>query len=142
MSNYILPDDYKPYITDGRKNQIIGNDTTILDTVEETAIQEVKDALFPKYDVDSIFAKTGTARDKQVVRWCVVLAVYFIYERVPDIQIPEKIRLAYEEVRLTLEAIEDGKKSVMLPVATDEEDVIKTKFRWGSQPPREHNTQL
>lgn len=140
MSNFINQDDYLPYISEKRLTQAVGGDFTILDTVENTAIQVVRDALYPKYDTQQIFATVGNARPKQVLRWCIILSVYYIYERIPDALAPDRVQTTYEETITMLSDIADGKKSVELPRALDENENVKTKIRWGSQSKRTHNT--
>jgi hypothetical protein len=142
MSSFIDANDYRPYITDRRKSQIIEQDPAILDVVESAAIQRVRDCLYPKYDVDTIFATSGASRPAQVLRWVVIIAVFYIYERIPDLQKPESIKLSYENVLKELEEIEQAKKSLELPRSNNSEGEAKTKFRWGSQPPRGHSTNL
>jgi phage gp36-like protein len=138
MSNWITSDDYKTKVTDQRLNMIIEDDTTILDAAESTAIANVQDALHTKYDIDVIFASVGDDRPKQVLRWCVNLAVYYIYERIPDKLIPDRVIRNYENTLEVLDKIADGKYSVNLPHLQDEEGYPTSKFRWGSNSPREH----
>jgi hypothetical protein len=137
--SYIDQSDYLPYIRDKILNQVIESTPAILDDAELTAISVVKDALHSNYNVADIFARTGTDRHPQVVRWCITLVLYFIYERIPDNQTPERIKTNYEITLQTLADIEDAKKSVDLPRLVVE-GIKKTNFRWGSQPPRGHNT--
>jgi phage gp36-like protein len=138
MSNFITSADYKAYITDDRLAQIIEADTNRLDEAELTAIAVVKDALHQWHDTDAIFSTSGSNRPRQVVRWCVCLALYYLYERVPDKLVPERVVKNYEDANDTLLAIEDGKKAVDLPKRVDDDGENVNKFRWGSQPPRGH----
>ncbi len=138
MSTYITADDYLPRIQDAKLQQIIQQDTTILDEAEQSAIVIVKDALHTRYDVDAIFALTGSNRHRQVVRWVITLALYFLYERVPDRVTPPRIIKNYDDTLAYLLEIEDAKKSVDLPRLVDEDDVALSKFRWGSETRQEH----
>lgn len=139
MSNFIQQTDYLPYISEKRLSLAIGGDTTILTAVENTAIQIIKDALYPKYDVETIFDTLGSDRPAQILRWSIILSVYYLHERVPDGVIPERITAAYNETMDTLRDIADGKKSILLPRALDNDSNIKTKIRWGSETKRQHN---
>lgn len=142
MSAFITAADYKPYIRDTNLSRLIEDDTAILDDAESIAIATVRDALAPEYDVDDIFALTGTDRPKQVVRWCVVLSLYYLYERLPATLMPERVRDNYQEVGAWLKDIEDAKKPVNLPRKTkaDGSGNPITKFRSGSAlPPRSHS---
>lgn len=131
---FITNADLDVHIPQRRLNQIIANNATILDTAESTAIRNVKDALYSKYDVDAIFS--GTDKPAQVVRWVCVLVLYYIHERIPDAQVPERVVRNYDDVLATLEKIADGKWSIDLPSKADEDNKPKTKFRWGSKPRR------
>lgn len=139
MSNFITTTDYKTKVTDNRLNMIIESDQTILDEAELTAIATTRDFLYSRYDVDTIFALTGTARPMQVVRWCVNLAIYYIYERIPDKLTPDRIKDNYHDTLALLLDISDGKKAVDLPHKEDAEGYPESKFRWGSQLKRSHN---
>lgn len=138
MSDYIERTDYISKIRDKRLEQLIDSTPSILDNEEETAIQVISDALHSKYDVTAIFAKRGTNRDKQVVRWACTLVMYYIYARIPDKLIPERIENDYDETIAYLKALEEGKRSTQLPRLEDAEGKPPTNNRWGSQAPRTH----
>lgn len=139
MSNWITSADYLANITNDRLQMIIEGESGRLDEAELTAIAVVKDALFQWYDTDTIFATTGSNRPRQVVRWCVNLALFYLYERVPDKLVPERVVQNYEQTLAALQDIEDGKKAVDLPKRTDDDGENVNKFRWGSQTAREQN---
>jgi hypothetical protein len=67
---------------------------------------------------------------------------YFVYQRVPDRQIPDRILQNYKETKETLIAIDRGRQSTALPLRTDLPDAEggspAHRFRWGSQTPRSH----
>jgi phage gp36-like protein len=138
MSNWIVTTDYKPYVRDAHLSMIIDNDAVALDSAELTAIQVVKDALHQWYDVDAIFGTSGSSRPPQVLRWCITLVLYYLYERVPDKLTPERVIKNYDEAIELLGDISDGKLSVDLPRKIASDGSLKTKFRWGSVQPREH----
>lgn len=139
MSNFITASDYKMKITDNRLNMIIESDNSLLDDAELTAIAVVKDFLYSRYDVDTIFGTTGAARPRQVVRWCINIALYYIYERIPDKLTPDRIKDNYDYTLSVLLDISDGKKAVDLPHKVDSDSVPVSKFRWGSQNQRLHD---
>jgi hypothetical protein len=138
MSTFITESDYTARIQDTRLQQIIQADESLLDDAESAAISIIRDALHTRYDVDAIFATVGDARPKQVVRWVLTLALYFLYERVPDQVVPKRVIKNYDDTLAYLLEIEDAKKSVDLPRAVDDEDQPKSKFRWGSETKLEH----
>lgn len=140
MSNWIASTDYKPMVRDNHLSQIIDADNVLLDSVELTAIQVVKDALHQWYDTDAIFATTGANRPPQVLRWCIVLAVYYLYERVPDKLVPERVSRNYDQTIEMLRDISDAKVSLDLPLKQTADSENVTKFRWGSQTARGHDS--
>lgn len=139
MSNYLTKDDFLPFIRESRLDQVVESNYALLEQVELTALAMVKDALHNLYDIDIIFSRSGQDRDPQVMRWCITLAIYYLYERIPDAQTPERVKTNYEITLETLQDIEEGKKSVRLPLVKNTEGEVKSKFRWGGLPPREHN---
>lgn len=134
---YITTDDLLARITQQRLEQITDSDTTLIDTAESTALAMIRDYIHPYYDVDTIYSVSGTDRHLQVVRWTVSIVLYILYERIADVQLPDRIVRNYEDTLALLENIADGKQSVLLP-AIEEEGVPETKFRGGSFPPRSH----
>lgn len=138
MSNWITQADYGYKITDDRLNQIIESETDYLDQAETTAVQVVRDHLYQKYDVDTIFGTSGGNRAPQVLRWCVNLALYYLHERIPDRLVPERVTLNYERTLEELLDISDGKRAAELPHNEDADEHPTTKFRWGSGTAREH----
>jgi phage gp36-like protein len=137
---YITEEDYKTHIRDKRLEQLIDDDPTLLDEAEGTALAVVSDALYSRYDVDAIFALEGEERHKQVVRWVLVLALYYLHERLPDRLIPERIVKNHDDTLKVLTDIEDGKKSTLLPLLAAPEGYGQTsKFRWGSKRAKSHD---
>lgn len=137
---FITEDDYKPYIKEGNLSRMIESDQTVLTEAQDTAMAVVKDALFSRYDTNVIFAAEGASRNRQLVRWCVVLTLYYLYERLPANIMPERVRDNYSEVMGFLKEVEDGKKPLDLPQRTNAETGLPiTKFRFVINPPRTHN---
>lgn len=138
MSNWISTADYKPMVRDNHLAQIIDADDVLLDSVEITAIQVVKDALHQWYHTEEIFSTSGANRAPQVLRWCISLAVYYLYERVPDKLVPERVVRSYDQTIEMLRDISDAKISLDLPLRQNDAAQNVTKFRWGSIPTRGH----
>lgn len=145
MSSFITKDDYKYQIRTYRLDQILEaedeDEDLILDQAENEALSVLKDSLSPKYDTVTIFAATGTERHKTILRWAKVLVIYFIYERIPDEMVPERVVKNYNYVLERLELIEKGEANLDgLPPKTETDEngdsQPKTRRRWGSVPKR------
>ncbi len=138
MSSFIEKSDYNYQLRTYKLDQIIDEDDTVLDDAEEDAIAEVKDYLFQNYNTELIFSQTGSQRSKNVLRWVKNVVIYYIYERVPDELVPERVIKDYDDTIEKLEKISAGDIAADLPRRQTEEGKPKTQFRWGSQPARSH----
>jgi hypothetical protein len=92
-----------------------------------------------RYDMNVELAKAGADRHKVLLRWAKVLVIYYIYERVPDDMVPERVIKNYDEVVKALEKVEDGDADIpgLTPVTVPDENSDSgskpyTKRRWGS----------
>lgn len=144
MSNFISKDDYKYQIRTNRLDQILEaadeDEDLILDSAETEAVGMIEKYLGTRYNMTTELAKSGSARNKVLLRWAKVLVIYYIYERVPDEMVPERVVKNYDEVMSALEKVEDGDAHIpgLAPVTVDDpnnEGQTKpfTKRRWGSQ---------
>ena len=145
MSSFIAKDDYKYQIRTYRLDQILEaadeDEELILDSAENEAVSILKDSLATRYDVNAIFAASGNDRHKTILRWAKVLVIYFIYERIPDEMVPERVVKNYNYVLERLEAIEAGNANVDgLPLQTEADENGETQTitrrRWGSMEKR------
>jgi Protein of unknown function (DUF1320) len=136
--NFISTDDLKPFIKDVRLNQMLEAQTAILDYAESIAVNEVKDALYSRYDVTNIFDNPNDY--PQVRRWVITLMLYFLHRRLPDQIVPPSVIKDYDDVREHIKAISDAKVSINLPhiKKSPDDPLLATKFRWGSKTPRSH----
>lgn len=121
MITFISYSDYKSQITDNRINQLINHDQSILDDAELFATAKLQDALSPLHEIDSELAKQGSARNRTLVWYAICIAVYIIYNRVPEDMVPERVVKNYNDVLNDLEAIERGDKSIN--IARKKEDL-------------------
>lgn len=141
MSTFITDADYLVHIKDVRLQQMIEGNAILLTNAEDTAIAEITDALYSRYDTEYLFALTGEARPKQLVRWVLNIALYYLHERLPERLIPDRVLKNYDETKKYLGEIEDGKKSTNLRRLEQTDGAqtdAGTKFKWGSRPARTH----
>ena len=105
MSGFITIDDWNEWIDSTVRDQITGGDDTQLDKHENMAIQMVRDATTGKYNMDAELAKSGDSRNETLIRYVMSAAVYFLYNSVNDLQIPERVLQNYEDIREELNGI-------------------------------------
>jgi hypothetical protein len=143
MSNFITKSDYKYSMRTARLDQILEaadeDEELILDTAETEAVALLRKHLDSRYNMDVELAKSGAARHNVLLRWAKVLVIYFIYERIPDDMVPERVVKNYDDVMKALEKIEDGDgaipglTAITVSDPNDEGDTKPyTKRRWGS----------
>jgi hypothetical protein len=77
----------------------------MLDSAETAAIGMIRKFLDTKYNMDAELAKSGAARNQVLLRCAQVLVIYYIYERVPDEMVPDRVVKNYDEVMAMLEKL-------------------------------------
>lgn len=137
---YLTEGDFVAKISDNILEQILDGNNTILDEAEQSATAIIQDAFAEKYDLDAEFAKTVTDRHKNLLRWMLNLTLYFLYERVHDNQVPDRVVKNYDDTVSEIKSIEQGKRNTSLLKLIREDNARKeTNFRWGSNTKKEHN---
>ena len=99
----------------------------------------ISEKLSGRYQIAKELSKEGENRNAAMVRWMTVLTLYFLYQSIPDDEIPERVRENYEDVLKEIDRVAAGKdNSTLLPVL-DNHGKPLTVFRWSSNPRRSHN---
>jgi hypothetical protein len=120
-------------------NMLIEKVPTRLEDSEATARGYISGNLGSRYNLQNEFAKSGGARNATLVRWMIYLTVYYLYNTVQDLDIPERVTKNYDDVRKEIEKIVAGKMATDLTPITGEDGKPKTIFHWGSSQKRTHN---
>jgi hypothetical protein len=133
--------DYKAYIKEANLLNMIDSDTAARTQAEDTAIEEVKQYLYERYDTEVIFALTGGARNLHILRLVIYCALYILHDRLPNRVTPESVIRNYENAREDMAAISNGNISLNAPrrSSTTEGDAtgVSTRFRWGGNEQRD-----
>jgi phage gp36-like protein len=135
---FLTQEDYKRKIKDHRLQMILDGEVNLLSDISEDAESTVADYLNALYDVEAIFGKLGAERDRNVLRWTLNIATYFLYDLVEDVMMPERVEKDYDDTLRHLTNIADAKISAILPRRQTDEGKPVTKFRWGSGQARSH----
>lgn len=93
---YITTPDWINAIQDVNLQQLINNNSAIQAASALLAIAEARSYLVQKFDVDAELAKTGTARDAQMVSTIIDIAIYHLHKRISPRNIPELRLTQYE----------------------------------------------
>ncbi len=121
-------------------NQIIDNNTTLLDQAELQAVGAIKDLVSGMYDIDAEIAVTvEDERHQPLVLWLLSLACYQLYRQIPDDEVPARIIKDYDDTMDTLKQIGRGKIPTTLTAVELADGTSKRTFRMKSNTPRSHN---
>ncbi len=138
---FITIEDMKTAIYKYQRNQISENDESIVEANMLAAMEEVRSYLAGRYDVDTIFAAIGTARNQLLVEYTKSIAVwYFLRLSNPDV-IFEKAKAYYEYAVTWLSDVADGKLNPALPPKPDRGGIPDgSSVSWGSSEQRYDNS--
>lgn len=94
-------------------------------------------SLFQRYDTAQIFSQQGALRNADLVAHARNIALYVLYQRVDDENIPERITANYENTMQLMLRVADGDAALDLPrIQTGNPSAPYTKFRGGGERPR------
>lgn len=151
---YIVKADYKTIISTPLLDTIIReseNDdgTDLLQVASKIAEDTIITKAGVLYDIMPEFTKAGTDRNFMILSLAISIAGYWLYQRIDDEQVPEKVIKNYNDALTTLEQVSIGKEPMLLPPRNDgggstgggDEGVTTDGTglrRIGSQPRRTH----
>lgn len=142
LTDFITKADYLYQIKTYKLDQITEATDSVLDVAEDEAIGVIIEMLDGQFDMNLEFGKSGANRNKALLRWVKCLVIYYIYERIPDAMVPERVIKNYDEAMAAMNELSDGKKNSTLTrkteTAADGTTEAVTKTRWGSVAARTH----
>ena len=130
--------DFFPYIKQEHIEQL-SPDTNTLAQAEQFATTIIKDHIGELYDMSN-FSEGGSNRHPTLVRLCVVIALYQLYNRISDEYTPTRVIKDYDDAMQYLRDAARGNLNIyQLATVNDTENKPLTNFRWGSSPRRTYN---
>lgn len=139
MNNFLTLPDYLVFITQGALQKILRDNETKLIDSERMAYGYVYEKLSASFNLDAEIQKREGNRNPALVRWMAVLAIYYIYQSVPDNEIPERVRLNYEDAIAEIQRVASGKDNSTLQPVTSADGTVRSRSRFYYQPRRSHN---
>lgn len=134
---FITKEDLNTKIRELRLNQITDADDTIVTGSIREALDTIRSALSgPGYNMNLVLAQVGDQRNGLLMGWAKNLAMYAIYDRIPDEDVPDRVIKNYEDTWALLMKASAGQLSLDLPRSIDSSGRKKTKFRAGGDKPR------
>lgn len=128
---FIDKTDINRYLEDETTDQITDGNDTIVDEAILDAEDRVREKISPRYDMAVEFAKTGTDRNRSLMKHTINLAIYFLFQRLYTNVIPEGRGIAMEEAEQWLDDVYNGRLNVDL-ATVDEANEKGWPLRWGS----------
>lgn len=130
---FLKQEDFNGVISQG----VIAKLGSGIDEAEKLAISEL-DPLRGKFDVEAELDHTDTDRNATLVRIMVHITAYYLYNTVPDDEIPERIVDNWKKELAVIEKIASGKMNSTIQTITSDTGKGVTMFRWGSNRTRTH----
>lgn len=144
---FLDPSELKTTMYEYQVNQIVENDSTIVISAINTAIDEVKSYLMPNnqsewrdgrplYDVEAIFSETGEDRNALILAHTKTVAQWWILDLSNVDILHEQVKERYDRSIEYLQKVNNGEVTVHgLPTLDPTEDNIANRqpFRMGSR---------
>jgi len=137
---FLTTQDLTAKLTQSIYDQLIQDNADRPAYAEIMAIAYVTDMLNTRYNLDVEYAKTGTNRHQNLLRWTLCITAYILYEHIHDNETPTRIVKDYDDTVKHIQSVAAGKTDTSLTnrYTNSETQTKKTRFRWGSQPARTH----
>lgn len=135
---FLIKTDIEQRLTANILTQITGDDDSLLDNAEATAIGTVTDMLSEMYNLEIELAKTAQERHTNLKTWLVSLSAYNLYAHIPDNEVPERILKDYDDTLNILTKIAQGKLPTTLTPIENEDGTTKRVVRYGFGTKRNH----
>jgi len=128
---FLAKADVQRYLDTRVIDQLTDTDDTIVADAIADAEDRVREKISPRFDLDIEFAKTGPLRNRSLLKCCISLSIYYLYERLNTQVLPEAKVTAFEIAEHWLNEVYEGKLSVNL-AKVDETNKTGWPMRWGS----------
>lgn len=143
VNPYLTRQDAQSSIRDHRLQHITDNvdDDNTVDPFNLSAgeAQSIARNYLLRYAIDEEYAKLGEERNKSLIFHIKNIALYILFERIEDDDVPERIIKNYNDTMEYLMEVSKGKMAIDLPLKeedTDGDGIVDaptTKFRAGGE---------
>ena len=106
---FIEKEDYRSSINLAVIDAITAGDDSILNTLSETAVEEMKSYLNSRYEVQPIFDAGADERNKTIMMYCKDIAIYHLYSINSLSSIPETRINRYQKALSWLQDVGEQK---------------------------------
>lgn len=136
MARFLTKEDYQTQIRTEIISLIAGEnlDSPKLLQAENAAVQQMKNHLAGRVDVDSIFSQTGADRDSFIILTLIDMTLYHLYSGSSPRDIPEHRSTRYEDALKWLRSVARGETTSNLPLLEE----YPGEIRIFSKTPEQH----
>lgn len=133
--SFLTQSDYTQIIQSDILGQVIQDDATVRQQGEQSAIEEMSSYLNTRYNVQSIFARTGSERNSLIVLLCMDITLYHIHARINPVMMPDIRKERYKSAIQWLKDVATGViNPTNLPALENAEGEAVVNNRYGSNP--------
>jgi phage gp36-like protein len=129
---FIVKADLYTYIDQSTINQLTDNTDTIVTDVIKDAENRLKERISARFDMVVELAKTGTNRNRSLLKACINLSIYYLFQRLYTDVIPEgRVQGMQEAEKWMEDAISGNIQTTLTPVSV--ENQTGWAIKWGSE---------
>ena len=128
---FIIKADLLTYIDQSTIDQLTDNTDTYVDEAIKDAEERIREKISPRYDMDSELGKAGTLRHRSLLKHCIGLTIFYLFQRLYTDVLPEGRVEARDEAEQWLDDVYKGNLNVSLDTV-DEATESGWPLRWGS----------
>jgi phage gp36-like protein len=133
---FIVKSDLVRYIDETTIDQLTDDDDTLVTEAIKDAEERISERIGQRVNTATEFAKSGANRQRSLLKHCISLAIYYLFERLYTDVLPEGRIQAMQYAEAWLEDVSKGKIVVNL-TKVDEANQSGWPIRWGSQPKKD-----
>lgn len=128
---FIVKADLYNYIDQSTIDQLTDNTNTFVTEAIKDAEDRIRERISPRFDLVVEYAKTGTNRHRTLLKACINLTIFYLFQRLYTDVIPEGRMSARDEAEKWMEDAIQGNIQTTLATVNDAE---QTGFaiKWGS----------
>ena len=121
---YIIKTDYRSRILTELLNAILTriideeqgiDEVEILADVSKTSEDIIAGYAGKLYDIVPEFSKTAGNRNYQILNWAINIALYLLYQRIEDYDVPQKVIKNYDDTIKKKKKLSTGKFNINIP---------------------------
>jgi len=128
---FLVKTDLLRYIDESTVDQLTDATDSYVDEAIKDAEERITERIGQRVDTASEYAKTGTDRHRSLLKHCINLSIYYLFERLYTDILPEGRTQGMETAEAWLSDISEGNILVNLD-KIDEANEAGWSIRWGS----------